>query len=208
MSVLVVIGDMIDSRNVPDRSALQQTLQHVVGQLNQQQRALSPYTITLGDEFQALPANADTLFIDAMRIQAALYPVQIRFSVAIGQLSTPINPKQALGMDGPAFHSARNGIDILRKQRGLYHISGLPGPLGEMANASLPLLGHHVAKWKQRRLAITAALGAGNKVSDIATSLGISEQAVYKSISEGAVDHALALFEQLTLAINRELAAT
>ena len=205
MPVLVVIADMVASRRASNRSALQQRAQGVLAELNQQQPLLSPYTITLGDEFQAVLADARFVFQHSAIIQAALYPVRTRFSLAIGDISTEINHQQALGMDGPAFYAARDGIELLRKNRSLYHISGLTGESAALANASLQLLSHNVNKWKQHRLAIMAALGQGQKVQQIAAQLGISDKAVYKSISAGGVEYNLEIFRQLAILINQAL---
>lgn len=205
MPVLVIIADMVASRHASDRNALQQSLQRVLAELNQQQPLLSPYTITLGDEFQAVLADAQQVFQQCAIIQAALYPVRVRFSLAIGDISTEINRQQALGMDGPAFYAARDGIELLRKNRGLYHVSGLPGESAALANASLQLLSHNVNKWKQHRHTIMAALGQGHKVKQIAEQLGISDKAVYKSISTGAVEYNLEIFRQLAILINQAL---
>jgi hypothetical protein len=205
MPLLVLIADMVASRASPDRKALQTQLQHVLARLNHDERVLSPYTITLGDEFQALPGSAEGIFGAALQIQAAVYPVRVRFSFAIGELRTDINPLQALGMDGPVFHAARAGIDLLKQQRGLYYISGLPAELADLANSSLGVLGHSIGKWKHHRLAIAASLVRGQKVQQIAAQLGISEQAVYKSISDGGVEQALQLMQQLSRAMGEAL---
>ncbi len=205
MPVLVVIADLVASRDATDRNALQQQLQGVLGQLNHQQDYLSPYTITLGDEFQVLLTGADRIFGDAVTIQAAIYPTRVRFSLAIGELATEINRQQALGMDGPAFYAARQGIEELKRNRGLYQISGLPDATSSLANASLQLLSHSVAKWKQRRWAIAAALDGNRKVQAIASELGISEQAIYKNISDGGVEQVLAVFKQLAQSMDNIL---
>jgi hypothetical protein len=72
---------------------------------------ISPYTITLGDEFQAVLKNARHLFGDIITILYVIYPTKIRFSIGIGDIQTPVNPNQAIGMDGTAFYNARTGID-------------------------------------------------------------------------------------------------
>jgi len=200
-----MIADMVASRHARDRNALQQRAQCVLTELNQQQPLLSPYTLTLGDEFQAVLGDAQCVFQHSAVIQAALFPVRVRFSLAVGDISTEINHQQALGMDGPAFYAARDGIELMRKSRSLYHISGLPGKSAALANVSLQLLSHNVNKWKQHRHEIMAALGQGQKVQQIAEQLGIFDKAVYKSISAGGVEYNLEIFRQLAILINQAL---
>lgn len=49
----------------------------------------------------------------------------IRFSIGWGDISTELSSRSSLGMDGPAFYLAREGIESLRKRDGLYGITGL-----------------------------------------------------------------------------------
>jgi len=114
---IVIIGDIISSRKVENRNALQSKLLDVFNELNSpdhENHLVSPYTITLGDEFQAVYDNANCLFLDSIRILERTFPQKIRFSFGIGEISTDINREQSLGMDGSAFYYAREGITHLK----------------------------------------------------------------------------------------------
>ena len=92
MNRLIVIADIIASRDIADRAAVQRDLNEALGSLNRQTDGLlSPYTITLGDEFQAVLSTAGRVFTDMLAIRAAVYPVRLRFAVSIGPMATPIN---------------------------------------------------------------------------------------------------------------------
>ena len=74
------------------------------------------FLITLGDEFQGL-LNSPVFAIEIVKyIQRELYPVKLRFGIGIGEISTEINQKAAVGADGPALFAAREMIDFLRNQ--------------------------------------------------------------------------------------------
>src|SRR5438046_7843335 len=120
MTVLCVIGDIVKSRKLPQRDRVQLQLAKGLKEVNTiaGRRLLSPYTLTLGDEFQAVYGHADQLFYDLWSIVYRIHPTRLRFSVAVGALSTRINRRSAVGMDGPAFHEARSGIDELRRRGG------------------------------------------------------------------------------------------
>lgn len=207
MTVLAIIGDLVDSRGLTDRQSVQRRLSAVLAAANSDPAGItSPYTLTLGDEFQAVLADAPRAFLDATRIQAAVHPVMVRFSLGVGELTTSINPDQALGMDGPAFHRARDGIDLMKAEADrLFHVSGLPADCAALCNASLGLISHSFGKWQTRRFRILAALQANVPVPDIARQLGVSEQAVYKNVTDGRLKDVLATFAAVGRLMNRAL---
>lgn len=72
--------------------------------------------ITLGDEFQGL-LNSPAFALEIVKyIQRELYPVKLRFGIGIGEISTEINQKAAIGADGPAFYAAREMINFLKNE--------------------------------------------------------------------------------------------
>ena len=48
-------------------------------------------------------------------IEREMYPIEIRFGIGIGRITTNINKKMALGADGPGYHKARNAIEYLKE---------------------------------------------------------------------------------------------
>lgn len=203
MSLLVLIGDLVGSRETPDRQAVQDRLRAALKECNANRTAIaSPYTITLGDEFQAVLQNGERAFNDAVRIQAVVHPTLVRFSIALGELSTKVNPHQAIGMDGPAFHQARAGIEDMRQSNTLFRLQGLPENLSDVVAPSLNLVSHEFSKWQSRRFSILAALQRREPIADIARYLSVSEQAVYKNISEGRLRDVSELFEALGRSMN------
>ncbi len=70
---------------------------------------MSPFTITLGDEFQAVYGGFEAVLGDTVEIIAEVYPHRLRMALGHGPLSTDLNPTAALGMDGPCFAAAIEG---------------------------------------------------------------------------------------------------
>ncbi|WP_020410002.1 helix-turn-helix domain-containing protein [Hahella ganghwensis] len=206
MPKLALIADIKSSRRVKERAELQRKMEHCLQRLTQTNPGIiSPYTITLGDEFQALFCRADQVLLDVFRIMYELYPVSIRFSLGIGDITTDINPDQALGMDGPAFYRAREGMTYLKQSEDLLRLEGLPDSLNSLCNHSLQLLSHISAKWRRSRFQILLGLSEGMSVKDLAEQLQISEQAVYKNISDGSLESVLGLLDDISLQINQTL---
>jgi len=186
MQKIVLIADIVASRKIKDRSAAQKALTAVIRQRNRKNPHLvSPYTITLGDEFQAVFNQADDLFIDVMSLILALYPEQIRFSIGVGTIDTPINRQQAIGMDGPAFYLARQGIDQLKTSDYLFTTNGLLESQQNIVNNSLFLVSHHISKWKASRLSVFRLLQQGISVANMTRKLELTDKAIYKTIDHG-----------------------
>lgn len=213
MRYLAVIGDIIDSRQLPRREEFQVGLAGTLEQLSRRNGSLaSPYTITLGDEFQAVYKNADRLFADIFEIMASIDPVQVRFAVGLGELSTAVNRKQALGMDGPAFHRAREAITELKQTGYRIRLQGeaLAGPDTEqwkLLNHVFNLLTHQIAGWSKNRLLIMHGLLTGKTVATLEAELGVSNVAIYKNINAAALDEFKGLCDEVTRLLNARLKA-
>ena len=206
MQVIALIGDVVSSKGLAERGAFQRRLAKVLGQTSTEALHLaSPYTITLGDEFQAVYRKADHLFADIFKIMADIHPVRARVALGVGALATRINPVQALGMDGPAFHEARAALITMKGDKRLLRIGGKPAPAWNLANYVLNLLSHQVERWSRNRLEITAGLLRTRPVKEIEEGLQISRVAVYKNIRAAALDEVVGICHELERAINQAL---
>lgn len=208
MNRLVMIADIIDSRQLSNRAQIQKGLESRLGELNRHHgQLLSPYTITLGDEFQAVFSGADHLFPDILAIMRQLNPVELRFALGVGPLSTAINPEQAIGMDGPAFHRARDLLAGMKHDSRTLAVTGLAEDDG-LQEAALGLFNLQLRKWRPNRLEILQRLLEEQDIAEIARHLDITERSVYKNIHEGGLSYAIQMIRALTQRINDALART
>jgi hypothetical protein len=206
MQVIAVIGDIVASKGMAQRGIFQRKLGKVLAQTTAHARQLaSPYTITLGDEFQAVYRKADLLFADVFSIMAEIHPVRARFAFGVGALTTRINPTQALGMDGPAFHDARSALLALKDDRRLLRIAGQPIETWALAKHVLSFVSHQVESWSRNRLLVTAGLLRGRPVKEMEADLQISRVAVYKNIRAAALDEVVGICHELERAMNHAL---
>jgi len=141
-----------------------------------------------------------------VQIMAALHPDQVRFSLGLGNITTDLNLEQSLGMDGPAFYLAREGIDRLKDSGDLFHLDGLPENCALLAEGSLRLLSQRIQRWEANRFAILHGLLVGDPVKTIATRLSVSEQAVYKNIRSGGLEAVIQVLSSLTKMLDNCLA--
>jgi hypothetical protein len=202
---LVLIGDLVRSRDIRARAAVQRRLSKALTALNRSTRPLSPFTITLGDEFQAVLRDATGVFSSLFTIQREIWPARARYSLGVGRLETPINSERAIGMDGPAFHRARAGIDDMKSGGSLFRISGLGREQFEWLDSALDLVSHSVRDWKPRRFAIALDWINGRPADEIAARVGISITGVYKNLNAGAVRPIAELTAAIEDVLNQQL---
>ncbi len=121
---------------------------------------------------------------------ARLHPIGMRFSLGIGPLDTPLNKEQAIGMDGPAFHIARKGIDQLKEDGQLFRIGIVDDDSTEVKiiNNSLQLISGQMRSWNKRRLKILEMIKQGYDYKEISKAVGISKPAFYKNKEAGMLD--------------------
>jgi hypothetical protein len=206
MKVVAVIGDVVASRGIAARAQFQRKLGKILRARTKAATGLaSPYTLTLGDEFQAVYRSADSLWVDLIELLAAIHPVRARLAIGVGELSTRINPEQALGMDGPAFHHARAAMTALKENGGRLLLRADAEEPWHLANHSLTLIAHYLDGWAATRLRVLAALLRGESVRDMESALKISKVAVYKNINVAALDAVVGICQEISRAINAEL---
>ena len=111
---LAIIGDLIQSREIKDRKAVQKKIEQTFDEINREynELILSKITLTLGDEFQLLAKPKKGIFalLDTLEMKLGL---PFRLGIGYGTLLTDINPEQSIGADGEAFWKARSSIDYV-----------------------------------------------------------------------------------------------
>jgi len=205
MKYIVVIGDLINSRQISGRDMFQESLIKRLHLLNTSKILASKYAITLGDEFQAVFTSPEGIFEHFFSLMCGISPNKLRISIGIGEISTKINQENPLGMDGPAFHNARNGMNQIKESHSFFNIEGLSSENNNLVNSVLKYISYTINGWNENRLKIFYGKFSGNKVKDISKDLSISEQAVYKSIREGRLDDLVEIFRNIETSIKREI---
>ncbi|MDZ7756796.1 SatD family protein [Rhodohalobacter sp.] len=203
---IVVIGDIVESKDLKpaQRKNTQNQLEDVFHQLNRQSRQLlSPYTITLGDEFQAVYRSADQLFHDIWAFTAEIHPVKVRVVISVGEITTEINREQSLGMDGPAFHAARDRIEEMKSNDTLLSLTTDDKSFDRLVNSSFRILGGNLRTWNKNRFTILKKRYENIEVKKIARDLNLSEVAVYKNIHAGTLDAVVDLTECISQNVNK-----
>ncbi len=212
---IAVIGDIKGSKQSSNRSEIQKQLKSVLTDINIQygEDVASKFVITLGDEFQGLLEQGSHIMDILTSIELRMYPVEIRFGIGVGKITTEINPEMSLGADGPAYYNAREAITRLkeREKRSKSAISDTiiitegDVPTELLLNSLLSLLTVIKQGWTDRQLeVIKDYLEHRDNQLGVARRLGITQSSVQKSLSNAnfysykeAVDAVTAAFTML-----------
>ena len=113
-----LIADVIDSKMVQERLDLQKQVEKTLQKMNELfgDYLASRFTLTLGDEFQALLKVDAPVFQIIDTLRSELTPTQLRFGIGLGEIVTDIDPLQSIGADGPAYWNARAAINFVHQK--------------------------------------------------------------------------------------------
>ncbi|WP_040214975.1 SatD family protein [Clostridium polynesiense] len=114
---IAIIGDIKKSKKLEYRKTVQESLKEALDNINNkfQQDISSKFIITLGDEFQGLLSSGNNVMDIIEEIRRDMYPVEIRFGIGVGAITTSIDSERAIGADGPAYYLARKAVELLKE---------------------------------------------------------------------------------------------
>jgi hypothetical protein len=177
---VALISDVVDSRGHANRSALQEQLTTLVAALNEQHEPalLARFTISRGDEIQALLKRAEAIPDIVWFAGDFLGRTTMRFGFGLGPLDTPLRtlPTET---DGPAWWFAR---DALKKAAVSNRTGGMFAGFGDddvVLTAMSTLLDHIRRRFTPRQRQVACLLREGHGAVHIGNILGITRQAVY-----------------------------
>lgn len=191
-SYMVLIGDMIHSKQLKNRAAVQKSFISLMTKLNNRyaECIISSFKITQGDEFQGLLKDGSDIVEIVDYILSEMQMVQLRFGVGIGEVDTKIDAKNTALIDGPCYHRAREAIRKVEESEKKYS-SALTNMMVITNHAkydslinSLLLMCYTVRQsWSKRQNEIYH-LYQNNKLSqtEIAERLGINQSSVNRSL--------------------------
>lgn len=199
---VALIGDIRGSRELEDRADVQDRFRELVGRLNEEllsgelapevatdagRPLASRLTVTAGDEFQGLLADGHATVRAAVAATDRFEPAGLRFGLGRGTLATDLNEEQAIGMDGPCFHRAREALKAARTDEAWIRVAGWPGGLDRHANRLFDLVQAVREDWTDRQAEFARALQAAGSQQRVAERFGVSKSTVSESLSAGHV---------------------
>ncbi|MBB6630720.1 SatD family protein [Clostridium algidicarnis] len=192
---VAIIGDIVDSKQIKDRKVIQHKFKNVLADINTKysEDIASKFTITLGDEFQGLLKSRNNIMNIICEVEMAMTPIELRFGIGIGEISTDINFDNSLEIDGPAYHRARKMIKEIESKRFQYTerdsnimICSEENniEIDELLNSILSVCTALKSKWTDRQKEIIYAYISNDKNQyKAANILNIGQSSVNKALS-------------------------
>lgn len=198
MQAVGIIADIVDSREMTDRSAGQRAITDAFVEAETAVSLIRPAWATVGDEFQVIVATWQDALRLTMRTQALLPDgVQLRYGIGAGQINTIEEGESGPIQDGTAWLHARAAIDEVeeRQQRRDDVMSGFCSDDADLAaaiSAQLMVRDHVLARMKARERRLLSALLFGATQQEAARTERISQAAVSQTLHRSG---AMALLE-------------
>lgn len=150
----ILMGDVIGSSNY-NAGELGKNLKKLVGETNKdlKKKTLSPYTVTLGDEFQGVTASLrsgiETLFyLEEKRLSEGC-GFKLHYVLHVGKIDTEINPETSYGMLGEGLTQARKKLTAKKRDRKRFNFSLGNKSLSVQLNRLFEILDGITVRWKK-----------------------------------------------------------
>lgn len=180
-----LIGDLVGSRQAPDRSAVQSALHTALDEVNAHLSPPQPFEPTVGDEYQGAASTLADAARAALLVRLALLPVaDARCGIGHGVVTVHDASRTPLLQDGPGWWAARAAVESLDAGRG-HRRTGYDGPDGPSVNAFLLCRDQLVEHLNDRGLRILRLALLGHAQKDIAQREKVSRSAVSQQFSRG-----------------------
>jgi hypothetical protein len=181
----ILMGDVIESRK-RNATSLRQQLESLLATCNRDLKPniVSPYTTTLGDEFQgiagSLHAVAETIFcLDEARIKKQ-YDFMIRYVAHYGEIQTPINTDVAYGMMGPGLTKARDLLTDKRRGEPRFCFDLPDTRLAENLTRLFSVIDGLTDRWKQRDFSLITDMLASTNNEEVAAKHTKNRSQIWK----------------------------
>lgn len=199
----VVMGDIINSRKYDGRELMRE-FRDTISSCNKKltDGILSPYTITLGDEFQGVAKSLHWSVQSVLCLEESTlrkgFPFLLRYVVHYGEIDTPLNPKIAHGMVGRGLTRARELLSDKRRGRPRF-VFDLPNrTLALQLSRLFNVMASLTRDWKQKDAGLIFDMLANNDNASIGAKYGKNRSQIWKRRKNLHVDDYKAL-QQLAI---------
>ena len=181
-----VIGDVIGSRRLADRSAAQGRIGAALRAVDEQLPGLQPLQATVGDEFQGAYGSLGQATRAALLIRLWLLPdIDVRCGIGFGDTTVFDGSRTPLLQDGPAWWTAREALASMAPPRRSGVRTWYVGPGSDQANAYLLCRDALVDRLRDRGWRMLRLSLSGETQQRIAALEGISKSAVSQQFARG-----------------------
>ena len=196
-----LIGDLVGSRELPDRAATQRRVAEVLDRVTAAVPGAQPLEATVGDEFQGAWDSLGGAVRAQLLVRTLLRPVvDVRAGIGFGSTEVYDAARTPMLQDGPAWWAAREAVDSLGAPRRTALRTWYAGPHQELVNAHLLCRDALLERLNERGWRMLGLALLGESQQRIAEIEGISKSAVSQQFARGisAVRDAQELLEEVT----------
>ena len=192
LSSVVVIGDVVGSRESADRPALHRSLTGALAVVNDQWH--TDLRITVGDEYQGTAPTLGVATAIVLALRLALLPGH-DLRHGIGRGATAVLDPGAGIEDGPGWWAARAAIDAVKQQaqrpatrsaRTAYR-SADADEVGGALDAALLGRDELVGRLDERSLSVLRGLMIGRSQRELAAAEGVSASAISQRVRHDGI---------------------
>lgn len=180
---LALVGDVVGSRRVADRNALQRKFLAAIDGANRAVGAgavVAPLKMVAGDEVQGLLVEPEAAVDLVTCLTDGLFPVRIVFGFGYGGLDTEVG-RDVSRLDGPCLHRARAALGSARKLGVWVRVEGFPRPYDQVISAVFRLLDTIRLEWTEKQAGYVRA-ARGRLQKEVAARFGVSPSVVSESL--------------------------
>lgn len=177
-----LIGDVVDSRSVPQRAALHDALARAVATINRDFAPVTPLRITVGDEYQGAFDTAGPALQATLRLRLLLAPYDVRHGLGRGEATVLSEAPRV--EDGSVWWRAREAIDHVAELQKRAATRSVRTWFADSPAVSAALVTRDelLARLDERDLSVLAGMLAGMSQDEIARSVGVSPSAVSQRV--------------------------
>jgi hypothetical protein len=182
----VLLGDLIGSTKVIDRELFGKRLERACETVNTRyaKDLYGHLKILKGvDEVGAVLSTLPNTYSIISLISEDLRPRVMRFTLVFDHIDTALETKDVAKMDGPAFHRASHMMAALKKSKMLYDMAVGDPLLDTSITSEINLLLLLKQSWSDRQYKVVKEYEKTGNQLQVARTLGISQQAVSKTLS-------------------------
>lgn len=181
----IIMGDIIKSRALDGRDLIRH-FRNIVNSCNEELSdcILSPYTITLGDEFQGVAKSLhcsvqSVFYLEEATLREQL-PFRLRYVIHFGEIATDINPAIAYEMVGPGLTKARELLAAKRRGRPRFLVDLPDRYLATQLNRLFSVIASLTEGWDVEDSSLICDMLASEDNTIIAEKHGKDRSQIYK----------------------------
>lgn len=181
----VLLGDVVSSTRIVDRDIFQKRITDACMHINKiyADDIFAYLKILKGlDEIGGVFFSSSSVYDVITILLDRLYPNSMRFALAFDYIDTAVESKDVAKMDGPAFHKASDIIIELKQTKKYFAMFLGYGNLDKVIGGAINLILTIKKDWSQKEHQIVNETKKGKTQVEIAKELGITQQAVSKTL--------------------------